>query len=144
MKRVLIVVAALLVINVSLVIAHHPAADIVDPEIYAMIDEMVSDTPHATLVFDDDMGDGMNTTVIEIDSVSAADNLIDDGLLDGVSLLDGYDGEEVTITIEFPQEVESLLKSIDEVNQNNRNVKKWSEWGRPVTITINQPCEAVP
>lgn len=33
--------------------AHHPAADIVDPEIYAMIDENVADTPHADLDFTD-------------------------------------------------------------------------------------------
>jgi len=33
--------------------AHHPAADIVDPEIYDMIDESVADTPHADLTFDD-------------------------------------------------------------------------------------------
>lgn len=32
--------------------AHHPAADIVDPDIYEMIDENVSTTPHADLVFD--------------------------------------------------------------------------------------------
>ncbi|MCB1791887.1 MAG: hypothetical protein KDJ27_11985 [Gammaproteobacteria bacterium] len=33
--------------------AHHPAADIVDPEIYEMIDDNVADTPHADLTFDD-------------------------------------------------------------------------------------------
>ena len=33
--------------------AHHPAADIVDPEVYEMIDENVTDTPHADLDFDD-------------------------------------------------------------------------------------------
>lgn len=33
--------------------AHHPAADIVDPEIYETIDENVADAPHADLVFDD-------------------------------------------------------------------------------------------
>ena len=33
--------------------AHHPTADIVDPEIYEMIDENVADTPHADLTFDD-------------------------------------------------------------------------------------------
>lgn len=33
--------------------AHHPAADIVDEDIYFMIDENVSDTPHADLVFSD-------------------------------------------------------------------------------------------
>ena len=31
--------------------AHHPAEDIVDEEIYDMIDENVSDTPHADLDF---------------------------------------------------------------------------------------------
>jgi hypothetical protein len=36
--------------------AHHPAADIVDAEIYEMIDENVADTPHADLTFDDGMG----------------------------------------------------------------------------------------
>lgn len=40
--------------------AHHPTADIVDPEIYEMIDENVADTPHADLVLDD-MGGGQMT-----------------------------------------------------------------------------------
>ena len=31
--------------------AHHPAEDIVDEEIYEMIDENVADTPHADLDF---------------------------------------------------------------------------------------------
>lgn len=31
--------------------AHHPAEDIVDEDIYAMIDENVADTPHADLDF---------------------------------------------------------------------------------------------
>lgn len=33
--------------------AHHPAEDIVDPDIYAMIDANVADTPHADLDFTD-------------------------------------------------------------------------------------------
>ena len=33
--------------------AHHPAADIVDADIYEMIDENVSTTPHADLIFTD-------------------------------------------------------------------------------------------
>jgi hypothetical protein len=32
-------------------LAHHPAADIVDEEIYLMIDENVAGTPHADLDF---------------------------------------------------------------------------------------------
>lgn len=31
--------------------AHHPAADIVDEDIYEMIDDNVADTPHADLDF---------------------------------------------------------------------------------------------
>ncbi len=33
--------------------AHHPAADIVEADIYEMIDENVSTTPHADLIFTD-------------------------------------------------------------------------------------------
>ena len=44
----------------STAFAHHPAADIVDPEIYEMIDENVADTPHADMVFDD-MGSAMGS-----------------------------------------------------------------------------------
>ena len=51
--------------------AHHPAADIVDPEIYAMIDENVSDTPHADLVFDD-MGRDVSGAG---DSMESRDNM---------------------------------------------------------------------
>jgi hypothetical protein len=31
--------------------AHHPAADIVDEDVYEMIDENVADTPHAEMDF---------------------------------------------------------------------------------------------
>ena len=78
------------------VIAHHPAADIVDSEIYAMIDEMVSDTPHATIVFDDDMGGGMTQTDITA-QIKELEDIIDDGLLRYTALLDG----DVTLSIDF-------------------------------------------
>ena len=118
-------------VNATFVIAHHPAIDMVDEDIYALLSSLVADTPHAELVFDDDMGDGHDLTTIHIDNVSAADDLIDDGLLDDLSLLDG----EVTINIEFPVEEASLLKSIEEVNRLGKN-KKWSERRRPVKITV--------
>ena len=53
MKNLLKVVAAASLFASVSAFAHHPAEDIVDPEIYAMIDENVADTPHADLVFDD-------------------------------------------------------------------------------------------
>lgn len=116
--------------------AHHPAADMVDEEIYAEIDLMVADTPHADMVFEDD-----DEMIIAIDDVGSMDDLIADGLLDDISLLDG----EVIITITFPEEVEatSMLRSVEDLSGNingptaNFN-KKWSEWGRPVEIHILQ------
>ncbi len=76
--------------------AHHPAADVVDEEIYQTIDTMVADTPHADLTFDSMGGD---TTEISITSRSIVelDNLLDDGLIDYVAMLDG----NVSVTIDF-------------------------------------------
>lgn len=121
--------------------AHHPAADIVDEEIYELINEMVEDTPHAEIEFDDAMGDGNDTTTVTIDTVSAAEDLIDEGLLADVSLLDG----DVTVTIEFPDDseagnLESPLYSLNGKAKKG-NHKKWSEWGGPVVITIEHIYE---
>ena len=49
MKKIILASAIALTFGSSYVFAHHPAADIVDDEIYAMIDENVADTPHADL-----------------------------------------------------------------------------------------------
>lgn len=53
MKTPLITTAFFITFASASAFAHHPAADIVDPEIYSMIDENVADTPHADLVLDD-------------------------------------------------------------------------------------------
>lgn len=133
MKKILAIFALFLVLAAGTVIAHHPAEDIVDAVIYAMIDEMVSDTPHATMEFDEDMG----TTTITADSVSAAENLINDGLIATLSLLD----EDVTVTITYGPVVETA--SISEATENkdqNQGEAPWTErndWGREVTITVD-------
>lgn len=97
---------ALLVASTNLY-AHHPAADIVDAEIYEQIDSMVADTPHATLTFDE-MGGGMTETTVTTDSVSDLETLIvQDDLLEYVELLDGVvdvslsfnDDNSVTMTV---------------------------------------------
>lgn len=89
------------------VAAHHPAADIVDEEIYDQIDDMVSDTPHATMTFDE-MGGGMTETTLTTDSLAVFEDLIvRDDLLEYVELLDGVvdvdisfnDDSSVTMTI---------------------------------------------
>ena len=87
--------------------AHHPAADIVDEEIYEMIDLMVEDTPHATLTFDE-MGGGMTETSIITDTLSDFERLVaQEDLLEYVELLDGTvdvslsfnDDRSVTMTV---------------------------------------------
>ena len=127
MKKFAILFGLCLALAAGPALAHHPAEEIVDPEIYAMIDEMVADTPHADLVFDDDMG----TSTITTDSVSAAEDLIDDGLLATLSLLD----DDVTVTITFGTEVETLSS-----DTSGRSSNRWTEtddWGRPVLISVD-------
>ena len=128
MKKIVTTFALCLALAAVPALAHHPAEDIVDPEIYAMIDEMVADTPHADLVFDDVMG----TTEITTDSVSEAEDLIDDGLLATLSLLD----EEVTVTITFGDEVEAT-SSIEEVSPSGDRWIERDDWGRQVIFTVD-------
>lgn len=56
MKKLILTTAIIMAMGSTATLAHHPAADIVDPEIYAMIDENVSDV-HAEMTFDDMGGD---------------------------------------------------------------------------------------
>ena len=86
----------LLLISVN-VYAHHPAADIVDEELYAFIDSMVADTPHASLTFDE-MGGGMTEMTITTDSLEEYKSLVEEqDLLDYLQYLDGV----VTMTLQF-------------------------------------------
>lgn len=87
--------------------AHHPAADIVDEEVYEMIDLMVEDTPHATMTLDE-MGGGMTETTVTADSLSDFETLVEDeNLLEYVEQLDGVvdvslsfnDDSSVTMTV---------------------------------------------
>jgi hypothetical protein len=76
------------------VMAHHAAADMVDEDVYEMIDDLVSDV-HAEMTIDDLAYQTMMT--IDTQSVRSMENMIDDGLLDYASMLDG----EVAVEIEF-------------------------------------------
>lgn len=160
MKKILCTTAICLALSAAPAYSHHPAEDMVDPEVYAMIDELVSDTPHADLVFDDEMG--IATTEIVTEYVSVAEDLIDDGLLADLSLLDG----DVTVTIEFsddpivlPDAESVALASSNEEPMGNQTsdrtssqagdqsgdsaTNSWTEeafeeWGSYVKITIIQ------
>lgn len=136
MKKLITSLALSLALIASPALAHHPAEDIVDADIWAMIDEMVADTPHADLVFDEM---GPDTTTIIADSVEDAQDLIDSGLLTDLSVLD-YQLEdvdlEVTITFGEP--------STDQVSDDGGNGNGYTdanEWDREVYITINTTPE---
>ncbi len=53
MKNLLKSLVAVSVLASFSAFAHHPAEDIVEEDIYVMIDENVADTPHADLEFSD-------------------------------------------------------------------------------------------
>jgi hypothetical protein len=89
MKRLLTASALSLAIASAPAFSHHPAADIVDEDIYAMIDSMVADTPHADMTFDE-MGGGMTETNITFDTLADFEDMIQrNDLLEYVELLDG-------------------------------------------------------
>ena len=129
MKKIVTTLALGLALVSSPAPAHHPAADTVDEEVYAMIDEMVADTPHASLVFDDTMGVD-DTTTITVPSVSDAEDMIDDYLLSTLSLLE----EEVTVTITFAEEVS--VEAVSTGVQTN-HWRERDDWGRQVIITVD-------
>lgn len=95
MKKLINTLSILFVLFSPSVFAHHPAADIVDEEIYAMIDSMVADTPHADLTFEQ-REDAMDTTLTTT-SIVELDNMLEDGLMTYVNMLEG----DVSVTIDF-------------------------------------------
>ena len=107
MKKLVTLVAVSLVLTAAAVaVAHHAAAGIVDEEIYAMIDALVADTPHADMTLDN-IGGGMTEIVITTMTVQSVESMIDAGLLTYASMLDG----EVTvqITFESPRDVQMTI-----------------------------------
>ncbi|WP_031435192.1 hypothetical protein [Methylomarinum vadi] len=95
MKKLLNFFAILFVLFSTSVLAHHPAEDIVDEDIYAMIDSMVADTPHADLTFEQ-REDAMDTTITS-ESMVQLDNMLEDSLMTYVDMLEG----DVSVTIDF-------------------------------------------
>lgn len=135
MKKIITVFALCMGLIVSPALAHHPTEDILDEELFLMIDSMVSDV-HAAMEFDDVGG----MTIITTNSVSDAEDLIDDGLLADLSLLD----DEVTVTITFePAEEVNLETTTSSIDSNwgkgpsENKWKEWMDWGGKVVITID-------
>jgi hypothetical protein len=80
MKNSILTVTLITLFSTSAAYAHHPAEDRVDPDIYAMIDANVADTPHADLTFDD-MGSTMESAV---DAMEAAGTEAARGQMEGM------------------------------------------------------------
>lgn len=87
--------------------AHQPQDEIVDEEIYTMVDSFVSDTPPVIQAFDE-TGDGMTETSITADSLSMFEALAARGdLHEYVEMLKGVvdtsisfnDNGSVTMTV---------------------------------------------
>ena len=76
--------------------AHHAAEGIVDDEVYEMIDSLVADTPHADMTLED-LGTGMTEMTLTTPTITAMENMIDDGLLDYAAMLAG----SVEVRIDF-------------------------------------------
>lgn len=70
------------------VIAHHAAEGMVDDDVYAMIDELVSDTPHATMVIGD-LAVGMTELTVTMTNINAMEDLAVGGLFKYMGMLDG-------------------------------------------------------
>ncbi len=100
MKNLHYIAAIVILMFSTAVIAHHPADGIVDDDVYTMIDELVADTPHADLTFDDmDDDDDMDdvTASITTQTIVPLEKMLDDGLLTYIGMLDG----DVSVTIIF-------------------------------------------
>ena len=100
MNKLLLTSVITLAMGSTAAFAHHPAEDIVDPEIYAMIDENVADTPHADLTFDDMGSDTVDTGSAAVDTDSL--DLMGGGMADAM----GANLDEVSTVAEASVDVE--------------------------------------
>jgi len=109
MKKIIPLSTLALLLASANIYAHHPAADIVDPEIYEMIDENVSDV-HADMTFDDMGGDTADVGG-DATSASRADSVENMGAELGGSFEDV--GAEISGNME---DIGAAMESREEMN----------------------------
>ncbi|WP_163335879.1 hypothetical protein [Desulfopila sp. IMCC35008] len=110
MKKCIGLLACSLLMSTSIALAHHPLEEI-NEDIFLLVDEMISETPHAELIFDDMGGDNASSSadlVIVTDDMTTLINLVDDGLFTYVDQLVGV----VTVTIEPAENGNDVLTII--------------------------------
>ena len=96
MRRLTVVVGLACLMTLGVAYGHHAAQGMVDEEVYAMIEALVEDTPHATIDIND-LGGGMVDIYVEAPTVRAMENMIDDGMFSYLAMLDG----QVTLSMSF-------------------------------------------
>lgn len=89
MKRRIAIAAivSLLGLVATVTLAHHAAQGLAPDEVWAMIDALVADTPHATMTIDD-LGGGMVAVTITTQTIRSLESMMDDGLLTYIAMLD--------------------------------------------------------
>ena len=90
MKKIFQAAVVALAVTAVPAFAHHAAADIVDEDVYEMIDSLVADTPHADMTLED----------LTTPTITGMENMIDDGLLDYAAMLEG----SVEVRINFGED----------------------------------------
>ncbi len=93
--------------------SHHMAEGMVDEEVYAMIDDLVADTPHTAVDFYEIPEDGMTVTAITTEAIKFLEDMIDEGLMDFIPMLDG----NITVTIEYDADTRSAFMSITQLEE---------------------------
>jgi hypothetical protein len=111
MKKFIVFGALALAISSAPVLAHHPAADMVDAETYDMISLNVADTPHATMDLEE-MGSSMTRTTITTETLEDMDDLIQrGGLVTQIKQLGGF--VNVTTSFNYDGSVTMTITQID-------------------------------
>ena len=107
MKKLLLTTAITMAMASTVAFAHHPAVEIVDEDVYAMIDENISDV-HLDMTFEDMGGD---TT----DVGSARESIASDSGNAGAAT--GEDVEDVGAELAGELDVEAATESRQEANE---------------------------
>ena len=108
MKKLLLTTAITMAMASTAAFAHHPAVDTVDPLIYDMIEENISDV-HLDMEFDDDMGG--DTTDVGSTRASAASDIANYGADMGADM------EDVGAELAGELDVEAAMESRREANE---------------------------
>ena len=109
MKKLLLTTAIAIAMASTAAFAHHPAADIVDPDVYDRIEENISEV-HLNMTFDDmggdttDVGSAMETQDLDVGNAGTAPG----GDLEDVGAEMGGDLEDVGAAAEAREEANAM------------------------------------